>query len=530
MSEFRKSVLFAIGCLLSGVLPLAAPANTNYFLAPPAVGGSIFPYTNWVQSATNLNDIINIYANGDMVTVSNGTYFATNCYSITKSVTISNFNAILPVFDGGAATYLFYINHGAAVLSGLIISNGCYNLRGGGIYLINGIVTNCIITGCKSTNDLNYGGGGVYIVNGTLTDSIISNNMTVTGNGGGIFGDTTWDTPTNRNIIRCQIVNNISTNQSRGGGGGIALNAGLGVISGCVINANIGNNGGGGYFGCGTNLLTVVNCTIGNNLATNVGDISNNGSGGGVYCSSCRNTTIRNCTIYQNTAYASKTASSVSSGGGIRGDPTLIDSCQILSNYIYAGNSGSGYGGSGISIYNSSGGFTSTVRNCLIAYNSCDSRMSQGGAILHAYGVGIIQNCTVASNQSVNGGGGCTFFTQATSLWANTVLYFNQGASSSSNWYFSGANPNVSFTNCCTAPTNGLAGTNNIDANPMFAGKDNNDFRLNQTSPCVNAGVNLDWMTGAVDLDGRRRIDRFSGIVDMGCFEYLPAGTMINVP
>jgi hypothetical protein len=33
-------------------------------------------------------------------------------------------------------------------------------------------------------------------------------------------------------------------------------------------------------------------------------------------------------------------------------------------------------------------------------------------------------------------------------------------------------------------------------------------------------------MSGALDLDGRSRIDRFSGIVDMGCYEYLPGGSM----
>ena len=31
-------------------------------------------------------------------------------------------------------------------------------------------------------------------------------------------------------------------------------------------------------------------------------------------------------------------------------------------------------------------------------------------------------------------------------------------------------------------------------------------------------------------LDGRSRIDRFSGIVDMGCYEYLPQGAMYSVP
>jgi hypothetical protein len=42
--------------------------------------------------------------------------------------------------------------------------------------------------------------------------------------------------------------------------------------------------------------------------------------------------------------------------------------------------------------------------------------------------------------------------------------------------------------------------------------------------------MNQNWMTGAVDLDGHRRIGRFSGVVDMGCDEYLPQGMIISVP
>jgi len=34
----------------------------------------------------------------------------------------------------------------------------------------------------------------------------------------------------------------------------------------------------------------------------------------------------------------------------------------------------------------------------------------------------------------------------------------------------------------------------------------------------------------ALDSDKHSRIDRFSGIVDMGCYEYLPQGTIYSVP
>jgi hypothetical protein len=37
-------------------------------------------------------------------------------------------------------------------------------------------------------------------------------------------------------------------------------------------------------------------------------------------------------------------------------------------------------------------------------------------------------------------------------------------------------------------------------------------------------------MTDAVDLDGHRRLDRYSRIVDMGCYEYLPSGALITIP
>jgi hypothetical protein len=53
------------------------------------------------------------------------------------------------------------------------------------------------------------------------------------------------------------------------------------------------------------------------------------------------------------------------------------------------------------------------------------------------------------------------------------------------------------------------------------------NYRLSQGSPCINAGLNQSWMvTNRIDLDGHRRIDVFSRIVDMGCYEYLPAGSM----
>ena len=48
-------------------------------------------------------------------------------------------------------------------------------------------------------------------------------------------------------------------------------------------------------------------------------------------------------------------------------------------------------------------------------------------------------------------------------------------------------------------------------------------------SPCVNTGTNQDWMYGALDLDGKRRLDVHYSIVDRGCYEYVPVGTLFII-
>ena len=60
-----------------------------------------------------------------------------------------------------------------------------------------------------------------------------------------------------------------------------------------------------------------------------------------------------------------------------------------------------------------------------------------------------------------------------------------------------------------------------------FAGQ---DFHLTIASPCMNSGLNQPWTDGrALDIANRPRIDRFSGRVDMGCYEYIPKGILYKV-
>jgi hypothetical protein len=142
---------------------------------------------------------------------------------------------------------------------------------------------------------------------------------------------------------------------------------------------------------------------------------------------------------------------------------------------------------------------------------------------------GIISCCTIVSNYASGQGGGIYDNDGYCVNFDNCLIYFNEGSGSN---YFPAAIA-ASFTNCCLSPA--LTGattnysTNNIIADPQFVDWQGGNYRLNQNSPCVNAGVNRDWMNGAVDLDGHSRLDHYSRIVDMGCFEYLPAGSMYRL-
>jgi len=72
------------------------------------------------------------------------------------------------------------------------------------------------------------------------------------------------------------------------------------------------------------------------------------------------------------------------------------------------------------------------------------------------------------------------------------------------------------------------SGNNNIAGDPLFAGTNAGNYRLTANSPCINTGTNQTWMTGAVDRDERPRIDRLSGRVDMGAYEFIHKITLIS--
>ena len=73
-----------------------------------------------------------------------------------------------------------------------------------------------------------------------------------------------------------------------------------------------------------------------------------------------------------------------------------------------------------------------------------------------------------------------------------------------------------------------MTGEGNTTADPQFIDFAAGNFGLNASSPCINTGSNRDWMAGAADLGGFSRLDKYSGRVDMGCYESRLLGTIFK--
>ncbi len=178
-------------------------------------------------------------------------------------------------------------------------------------------------------------------------------------------------------------------------------------------------------------------------------------------------------------------------GGGVYCDKNgLIKNCMINEN-------SADYGGG---IYCSGG----IIQNCVINNNSAD----YGGGV-YSTDNSTIQNCTICSNSSIHSAGGVCFNEDGTIqnciLWNNTKPEIND-------------NFLLNQYNCLENWTELINGI--ITNNPQFVDAAAGNYRLDISSPCIDAGTNMSWMWSVTDLDGNPRIT--GGTVDMGAYEFVP--------
>jgi len=221
------------------------------------------------------------------------------------------------------------------------------------------------------------------------------------------------------------------------------------------------------------------------------------GFGGGVNIVS--GGTLQNCTIQGNQAR---------DGAGVAIDNSGLVQYCIIKNNLASDNSTRGYGG-GVRLLN--GG---EAKNCLVTENTS---IKYGGGI-NIWNAGKVYNCTITKNKAPYGGG---IRTRNTSIVKNSIIYYNtlMDGTTLNNYEVSGGG--YHYYNCCTTPAlSGTYSTNCISSLPSFVNisSGTEDYRLQAGSLCIDAGLNLGWMTTALDLDGNARI--YNIIVDMGCYEY----------
>ncbi len=239
---------------------------------------------------------------------------------------------------------------------------------------------------------------------------------------------------------------------------------------------------------------TVKNCIFSSNSA--------NQFGGGMH-NDTSSPTLDHCSFLDNM--------STSHGGGIynyNSSPTVI-------NGTFNNNLAGLHGGGMMNNVNSS----PIVINCLFSQNVAEAG---GGGIANSINSNpTVANCTFTNNNAGDGGGLYNYASTPTLtnciVWANWPDQISDDSSS----------PVVSYSSI----QGGFAGIGNIDADPLFIDADGGNLRLDDNSPCIDAGNNVALPEDLIlDLDGDERLrdGNLDGnaVVDMGAFEYY--GRVLN--
>ena len=319
-----------------------------------------------------------------------------------------------------------------------------------------------------------------------------------------------------------------------GSGGAVCCYYSSPTITNCTFSGNRAYDGGAVY--CYDNSSpTITNCTFSGNSAD---------SGGAVYCDYLSSPTITNCTFSQNSA-------AEHNGGAVYCET----SSPTITNCTFSGNSASGnYGcGGAVYFYDSS----LTITNCTFSGNSAD----YGGAVYFFFSSPTVTNCTLSENSASYGGGAvwcdsssptvtnCTFSengayydggavycrNSSSPTITNSILWGNSATADGNEIYIYDFSSSVTLNNS-DVTTGGYGGkTGNITENscihsdPFFVNAAEVNYRLRNTSSCIDAGSNS-LLPPAIttDLDGSPRIvdgnnppDSIA-TVDIGAYETPP--------
>jgi len=235
-----------------------------------------------------------------------------------------------------------------------------------------------------------------------------------------------------------------------------------------------------------------------NSVFQNNSSLGSEGMGGAIYAintgSSIETLTyFTNCKFINNQGY--------SEGGAIKFTSdmnTEIKNCEFWNNTT-------SYGGGAMMFYSV---IDTKIIKCLFVENN--TLYSNGGAI-ETLGSGntlSFKNCTIVKNSAQSGSGGAVALYYATADFVNCIVYENNSQYDDDNIYVDAGSGSatVNYSNLIM-PQYNTTGNNNINTSPLFVDFDNNDFNLSESSPCIDAGIDV-----GIPYNGTAP--------DMGCFEF----------
>ena len=374
-----------------------------------------------------------------------------------------------------------------------VFVNNQAGINGGAVELFNSdtFITNSVFRDNKAQNNggaINSGlsDNAVKIIAGT----IVSNSAVY---GGGIW----WDSNTNLTIRKSVISGNTAVQD---GGGILAKGSGLTLLDDVQMIKNKASESGGGVALFDGTKLFAYNCYFEQNESTL--------NGGGIYVSNSTLLVRGNVSVGEvnKAVFYNNKANSEGAGGAVcfeRHSTSEFYNVMIMNNFA-------GSGGGGIASEYSDSYF----QNVLITDNNCSYLNYGDGVHLFASDV-VLECCTVAENDRIGVYANNTSSAALTNcvVWGHSIY---------------GVTTNPVHTVAFSDIEGGYQGEGNINSDPLFWDPANYKYQILIGSPCIDVGTNSSWMLPpATDLAGNER--KHDGIVDMGCYEFIPEPFCLSI-
>lgn len=324
-------------------------------------------------------------------------------------------------------------------------------------------------------------------------------------------------------IENCKIIENISEDFGTGGGLSVLLadsSQSNVTIKKCLFSQNQSYSGGAyltAQYTKGIIISLIEDCVFSNNSAVG-------GYGGAIY-STTYDSTVCSLKI-KNSQFLSNQATY--SGGSLYSNWAQ---CQIESSWFVNNTVTNGTGGA-IDVQFASMNFN----NCIFSNNNATY-----GGVLHSSPIANTKqdfvNCTFISNTARQSGGvfsnysGYVLSSNDVGIWAdfsenkvnlkNCLIWQNVAPDEpvfKSQIYSNFTPPQVDFSTTYSLIQNGYPGTGNLNTDPLFVDPALGNFRLQPTSPAVNAGSPDITDLLPTDITGNPRIQ--GNRVDMGAYEF----------